>query len=134
MKVLRTPILWVLHLGYCWLIIALFLKGLEGWLQLPYHIYLHAFTVGTIGLYILGIMTRAALGHTGRELQTTPVVVLAYILVAIAAVIRTVAPFLTDNYILMMSAVSLLWIIGYALYLWVYTPILTSPRIDGKAG
>lgn len=134
LKTLGNPALWVLHLGYLWLIISLFLKGTESWLGLPYHLYLHAFTVGAVGLYMLGIMSRAALGHTGRALSVSSPITTAYILILIAAVIRIITPFYAEYFIEGMVMAISLWSTAFALYLWVYVPILTSPRVDGKAG
>ena len=133
-KTLNNPSLWILHLGYGWLIIALFLKGSESWLHLPYHLYVHAFTVGTVGSYMLGIMSRAALGHTGRVLSISTPITLAYFMILAAAIIRITTPFFADFYADGMIAAMSLWIGAFALYLWVYTPILTTPRIDGKPG
>lgn len=133
-KTLGNPALWILHLGYAWLVIALFLKGLEGWFNLPYTLYIHAFTVGAVGSYMLGVMSRAALGHTGRALSVSPPITLAYFLVLAAAIIRITTPFFAQHYVLGMIATIGLWSVAFALYLWVYTPILAQPRVDGKPG
>jgi uncharacterized protein involved in response to NO len=134
MKTLGNPMVWVLHLGYLWLVVALFLKGAEGWLGLPYHLYVHAFTIGAVGIYLLGIMSRAALGHTGRKLQASKPIALAYLLVFAAALIRVVTPFYPDIFVQGMGLTTALWVLAFSLFLWVYAPILTSPRIDGKPG
>jgi uncharacterized protein involved in response to NO len=62
---LVDPLLWILHAGYLWLVVGLFLLGvaLGGHLQLS--VALHALTVGAIGSLTLGMMCRVALGHTG---------------------------------------------------------------------
>ncbi len=133
-KTLGNPMVWVLHLGYLWLIIALFFKGTESWLELPYNLYLHSFTIGAVGIYLLGIMSRAALGHTGRKLIAYRRITIAYLLLLAAAIIRTATPFYTEFFTLGMVSTTILWVIAFGLYLWVYLPILTSPRIDGRAG
>lgn len=134
MKTLGNPILWVLHLGYLWMIIALFLKGTEEIFSLPYNLYLHAFTIGTIGLFMIGIMSRASLGHTGRPLIVRPEITTAYILILISAGARTLTPFFPGYTKIGMVLTSSLWIMAFALFLWVYLPILTKQRIDGKPG
>lgn len=50
--------------------------------------WLHALTIGAVSTMILGVMTRAALGHTGRPLVVDPVIALAYLLLSAAAVVR----------------------------------------------
>lgn len=134
LKVLDNPIVWVLHLGYLWLVIALLLKGLEGIFNLPYNYYLHSFTVGTIGLYMIGIMSRAALGHTGRTLIVSHLITAAYLLLLGAVIIRSFAPFLGSYSNSAMLATIIFWSVAYFLYVWVYFPILIQPRVDGKPG
>ncbi len=134
LKTLANPLVWVLHVGYFWLVIALFLKGSEALFGLPYHLYLHAFTVGAIGVYLLGIMSRASLGHTGRQLIASRRITVAYILVCVAAIIRISTPFFPDYFSYGMAFTSVLWVSAFGIFLWVYYPILTRPRIDGKPG
>lgn len=135
LKTLNEPILWVLHLGYLWIITTLFLKGAERFIDFPYHLYIHAFALGAVGTYVIGVMSRAALGHTGRPLLVNKITVAAYVFISAAALLRIIVPFgSSDVFTIGMGAVSILWIVGFSLYLWVYAPILTSPRIDGKSG
>lgn len=133
-KILHQPILWVLHIGYLWLILALFFKGSEALLDLPYHLYLHAFTLGAVGMYMLGIMARASLGHTGRPLIVSKTITAAYLLVLCAAIIRVTVSFYPEYYVQGMVAAIVCWVIAFTLYVWVYAPILTRPRVDGKPG
>jgi len=130
------PILWVLHIGYAWIPIALLLKAT--WLLgvgIPATSWLHALTAGAFSTMILGVMSRAALGHTGRALEVVPAITLAYILLNFAALIRVFAPILMPQFWLQSMVVSaLLWSTSFILFLIIYTPILCRPRIDGRAG
>jgi uncharacterized protein involved in response to NO len=126
----KNPLVWILHLGYSWLVLALLIKGLSPWLALPHHLYLHALTMGAIGSYLLGMMSRAALGHTGRPLVIKPIITLAYLLVSVAAFVRVAIVFHLDFFMLGMVLSFGLWVTAFLLYLWVYTPILIRPRID----
>ncbi|MEO5659557.1 MAG: NnrS family protein, partial [Polaromonas sp.] len=65
----RTPLVWVLHVAYFWIPVHLVLRGLGemGWVAPS--VAIHALTVGAIGGMIIGMMTRTALGHTGRPLK-----------------------------------------------------------------
>ncbi|HLY51368.1 MAG TPA: NnrS family protein, partial [Steroidobacteraceae bacterium] len=66
------PIVWVLHLAYLWLPIGLALKALALIFGVAFAAYyLHALTIGAAALMIMAVMTRAALGHTGRALVVT---------------------------------------------------------------
>ena len=52
---------------------------------------LHALTIGAIGTMLLAVMSRAALGHTGRPLRAHAPTVGAYVLISVAAVLRLAA-------------------------------------------
>ena len=135
-RVLRTPMLWILHLGYGWLVVAFALKGLAlttG--ALSELAALHAFTAGAIGSMTLGVMTRAALGHSGRALEAQPAIVAAYLLVSAGAALRVAGPALLPQlYTPVMLLSGGLWALAFAIFAVVYWPILTRPRIDDGAG
>jgi uncharacterized protein involved in response to NO len=84
---------------------------------------------------MLAVMSRASLGHTGRPTKAPPAMVLAYGLINAAALMRVIAlaaPSLGPLTMLLVSGA--LWIGAFALFVCVYTPILTRPRVDGQAG
>lgn len=130
------PIAWILHVAYAWIPVALGLKGL--WLvwQIPAAAgWLHALTTGAFATMILAIMTRAALGHTGRPLVIAKPIVLAYVLLTLAAATRVLAPIVAPSMpVASWSLAGALWIAAFALYCIVYAPILCRPRVDGKPG
>ncbi len=134
-KTLSNPILWVLHLGYLWLVIGLALLGLASFIDaLPVSASVHALTAGCIGTMILGVMSRAALGHSGRPLEVSKAVVAAYWLVSIGTVLRVVAPLLPDAQMGLTHAGGTFWALAWVLFVIVYFPIVTRPRADGRAG
>lgn len=127
---LKQPILWVLHLGYGWLVfgMALMAEALLIGLTNPIAA-LHALSTGVIGTMTLAIMSRAALGHSGRKLVAPRPVVASYLLVSVAAVLRAIGPtILPSFYNELMLAASAAWITAFALFTIVYAPILTTPR------
>lgn len=132
LRTLDTPILWVLHLGYLWLIIGFALIGLSELTDyMSPNTALHALTIGAVGTLTVGVMSRAGLGHTGRPIVARRIVVAAYICLSLAAVVRisvSTLPFDYYNYLLMGSGV--LWMVGFCCLVWVYLPILTTPRLD----
>ena len=132
---LDQPILWVLHLGYGWLAVGFALKAaadLGGWL--PPSAALHALTAGAAGTMILGVMTRAALGHTGRSLATPPAIVVAYGLISVGAALRVAEPVLAAPSVVILSASALIWAGGFAIFTVLYWPVLTRPRVGGRPG
>ena len=123
---LKTPILWVLHVAYAWLPVCLALKAatLAG-LPIPGSAWLHALSVGAMATMILGVMSRAALGHTGRVLIAPGGMVLAYLLLTGAALTRVFGPLFYPAATLgWFSLSALLWSFAFGLFVVIYTPIL----------
>lgn len=136
LRTLQMPIVWVLHLAYLWLPLGLALKALAllgGFAFAAY--YLHALAIGAAATMIMGVMTRASLGHTGRPLIVRPSIACAYGLLTAAAVVRVFGPaWASSSYasIILLAAGS--WTAAFVLFLWVYGPMLVKPRADGKPG
>jgi uncharacterized protein involved in response to NO len=132
----RDPLVWVLHLGYAWLVVGLGLKA--AWLlaALPFaEKWIHALTIGAFTTMILAVMTRASLGHTGRTLVAPLGIAACYVLMTIAAFIRVFAPAIfPDRYNEIVAISGILWISAFGIYLFIYAPILAGPRADGKSG
>jgi uncharacterized protein involved in response to NO len=133
---LRVPLLWVLLFGYGWLVIGFVLLTLAGVLELPRSLAWHAFTIGAIGGLTLGMMSRVALGHTGRLLQTHKFMTYAFLLLNLAALTRVIIAIMLwpDHYEFTVVAAAILWCAGFALFVITYTPILMRPRVDGRPG
>lgn len=133
---LREPLLWVLHVGYAWLPLGFGLKALWllGGVSWSAH-WLHAFTMGVFGTMILAVMTRASLGHTGRELAVGRTIGVAYLILTAAVVVRVFAPAANfAGYRGSIIVAGVLWTLAFILYLTVYAPILWRPRVDGRPG
>ncbi len=131
----RVPLLWVLHLGYGWIVAGFFLKAGAGLGFVPPQFTIHAFTVGGIGVLTLGMMARVSLGHTARPLAVGPSVVLAFALLNLAAIGRGLLPILQPHWFLQLIITSgTLWIAAFLIFVVIYAPILTQARIDGRPG
>ncbi|MEK6562627.1 MAG: NnrS family protein [Candidatus Binatota bacterium] len=130
-----VPLLWVLHLGYAWVVVGFCLKTLAVLDLVPPQLTLHAFTVGGIGVLTLGMMARVSLGHTGRPLKAARPVAFAFALINLAAVLRGIVPIIFPYWFLQLVALSGgLWILSFLIFVVIYTPILISPRVDGLPG
>jgi uncharacterized protein involved in response to NO len=129
------PILWILHAAYAWLPLGFVLLALAqmGWVGVSAGV--HALAVGATGGLIIGMATRTARGHTGRPLRASKAEVLAYALVMAAAMLRVVLPILAPQWFVQaLLAAALAWSAAFAIYLVIYTPWLTTTRLDGKDG
>ncbi|MDE2344213.1 MAG: NnrS family protein [Betaproteobacteria bacterium] len=131
----RTPLVWILHASYAWIVIYLALQAAALTGLIPPSPARHALTVGAIGGLTLGMMTRVARGHTGRELRAGPSEVLAYLLVECAAGVRVFLPLLLPQaYFAAILVSGCLWAGAFAAFVGGFFPILTRPRADGRPG
>jgi uncharacterized protein involved in response to NO len=129
----RVPLVWILHVGYCWIPLHLALRGLSEFDLVAAPLATHALTVGAIGALTLGMMTRTSRGHTGRPLHADGWEIAAYVSVTAAAVTRVLVPLVLPNlYNTAVVASAVLWSAAYAIYAVRYWPVLTRPRLDGK--
>jgi uncharacterized protein involved in response to NO len=133
-RTVGTPLVWILHAAYAWIVIHLALRALAamGWLGESYAI--HALTVGAIGGLTLGMMTRTARGHTGRPLTADGFEFAMFALVQIAAAVRVFGSMAPSAYLASVQLSGLLWAAAFGLYAVRYWPVLTRSRLDGKPG
>lgn len=130
-----VSLLWVLFLGYGWMVVGFVLKALAALGLVWPFLALHAFTAGAIGVMTLGMMARVSLGHTGREMRAAKMISVAFSLIVIAAVVRglmpIVLPMLYSAWIIVAGS---LWVVAMVLFVIVYTPMLWTARVDGMPG
>ena len=127
----REPLVFILHLGYAWVAVALFLLGCATLgLGLTKEDAVHALTAGAIGVMTLGVMTRASLGHTGRPRHAGPATVGVYTLVTCGAILRVLGPSTGLPTTLMLGGAALSWSGAYLLFALVYGPYLLRPSLD----
>ena len=135
-KIWQKPLVWVLVVAYAFLIVGFALIAASVYFNVSPFLSVHAFTVGGVGLITIGMMSRVSLGHTGRSVfEPPPLVFWSILAVSLAAVVRVVLPLLNmDLYHYWMLISQLLWIVGFIIFVYVYTPMLVSARVDGRDG
>jgi uncharacterized protein involved in response to NO len=134
-RIWRVPLLWVLHLGYGWIVAGFCLVAAAAFRAVPPQFTVHAFTVGGIGVLSLGMMARVALGHTARPLKVGPAMAVAFALVNLAALLRGLLPIWYPQRLSEFVIISGgLWSIAFVVFVVIYMPILTQPRVDGRPG
>jgi uncharacterized protein involved in response to NO len=117
------PLLWILHVAYAWIPAGMALLGLSVWMPELFTTAIHALTAGAMGTMILAVMTRATLGHSGRELTAGKGTVAVFLLVQVAAAARIVAPFLDAGYAPALDLAGTAWIAAFALFVALYSPL-----------
>ncbi len=130
-----VPLLWVLYLGYGWLVVGFALDALHaaGWV--PPFLALHAYATGGIGVLTLGMMSRVSLGHTGRMLEAPRIMPWVFGLINLAAAVRVFGPLLLPEHVTVLHQLGGgLWMASFAVFVAIYGPMLWHRRADGKPG
>lgn len=130
----REPLLWILHLALAWIPLALLLLAASalGWV-VP-SAWLHAAGTGAMGALILGVMSRVALGHTGRPLILPPGMTWAFVAVLLAGLVRVATALQWLPWRTGLEISTVLWVAAYGLFGVRYWRMLATPRPDGKPG
>ncbi len=133
---LRTPLLWILHVGYAWIPVGLAMRALAAFVPaIPVSLATHALTVGAIGALTLGMMARVSLGHTGRPLVAPRAATVAFASMVGAGCIRVIAPLLAPTwYRTTLVVAGGLWSASLLLFAVCYAPMLVASRVDGQPG
>ncbi len=129
----HDPLLLALPLAYLWLPVHLLLRGVldgAGGQMVP--LAIHAISVGAMAGLMLAMMTRSALGHTGRALKAGPAELVMFAAIHLAALARVAGPLVWPGaYIGWIGLSTLLWMVAFAAFVGRYTPIVMRPRLDG---
>ena len=126
----KDPLVLILHVGYAWLPIGLGLLGLSiAGVDIPESAGIHALTAGAMTTMILAVMSRASLGHTGRELKASPLTALAYLCANLGAALRVAASLGFGAYLVMLDIAGAFWASALLVFLIVYWPVLWRPRL-----
>jgi uncharacterized protein involved in response to NO len=132
----RVPLLWSLYLSAWFINLGFMLYGLQNENTNMSILTLHMFTIGGIGLITLSMMSRVALGHTGRDIRNpSPWVCVAFASLIISVMFRVLVPLITSQfYTTWVLLAAICWILSFTIYTIIYLPILIKPRSDGTFG
>ena len=134
-RTLHKPLLWILHVSYAWIAFGFFLLALAAIGKASNSAAFHVLAVGSMAGLIIGMITRTALGHTGRPLHAGPWETVMYLLVQAGVAARfaaAVESFGVRDTALVAAASC--WCAAFVLYVAVYGPYLMKPRVDGREG
>ena len=123
------PLVLILHVGYLWIPLGLALLGLSLAGFVPRSAAIHSLTAGAMATMILAVVTRASLGHTGRNLEASFLTVLVYALVTGGALLRVAAALGLIDYAVGIDVAGLTWGGAFLLFLVAYAPVLWRPRL-----
>jgi uncharacterized protein involved in response to NO len=86
----------------------------------------HIWMAGALGGMTLAVMTRASLGHTGRELRAGAGTVIIYLAIIAATCVRFAAGFWPEEILYHLAGG--LWFLAFTGFAVFYGPILLSSR------
>lgn len=132
--VLGQPILAVLHLAMAMTGLGALAGGLALWGIGSEIGALHVTAIGGIGGMTLAMMSRAALGHTGRPLIAPRGVALGYALIPLAAGLRWAGALWPGLYTPAMLGAGLLWVLAFGLFVIALWPAFWRPRLPRAEG
>ncbi|MFI5014238.1 MAG: NnrS family protein [Hyphomicrobiales bacterium] len=127
----------VLHVGFLFAALGFLIVGARAlWPdRVPAAAGLHVWAVGAIGTMTLAMMTRATLGHTGRDLAASGWTQAIYLAVIIAAAARLAMEWVPSLALPLMCAAALAWIAAFAGFVVIYGPMLTRrAAVPGDTG
>jgi uncharacterized protein involved in response to NO len=126
---LTEPLLFILHIGYGWVVIGIVLLGLSLLnVGVPVASAIHALTAGAMVTMILGVMPHVTLGHTGRDLTTNRSTVVVFILINAAAIMRIAASWNMGGMMILLALSGICWIAAFGLFEIVYGPMLLTQQ------
>jgi uncharacterized protein involved in response to NO len=124
-----NALLWILYVGYTGIGIGLLLAALQyAGIEVPRVLPVHTIAMAGFSVLIIGMVTRTALGHTGRILVADRMIRTSYWLMLLAVALRLAAIANTPATATLLHLAGAAWVASLALYLWQFTPILIRPR------
>lgn len=133
---LAIPLLWSIHISIKFIAYGLIILGASYLItDIPSSHIWHLLTVGGMGGLILAMISRVSLGHTGRPLSPPKAMTFAYVLITLAALVRSFGPWIVPEKTLIFIDISgTFWLLAFGIFVITYAPMLMSPRKDGRPG
>ena len=127
-----SPLLMMLHLSFLFIPAGLTALGLA--VLFPdltgMATGVHLLGIGAIGGMTIAVMMRAAMGHTGRALVAGRVLVAAFALIVLSAMLRAFAPVSSQEAMTLAAAA---WALGYLLFTLRLAPWLWLPKAGRRS-
>ena len=129
------PMLWILHISYSWIVLGFLMLGLFQLRVISIYPALHVFGIGATGGLIISMITRTALGHTGRPVVAGLSETTCYLGIQATFLLWLLANARHDAWFYpLMVIAGCCWMSVFMIYIIKYFPLLAQPRSDGKAG
>ena len=127
-RTLPDRLVLVLHVGFAFVPLGFLLSGLAAFDAIMPSAGIHAWTTGAMGIMTLAVMSRASLGHTGRELTASPALQGIYLAALAAAIARIGADVLLGWREPLLYFAAFGWTAAFLGFAMLYAPVLCLPR------
>ena len=125
----RNSSLLLLHIAWVWLPVGLVLTGVALVRPDLYSLKdaVHALSMGAMGTMIVAVSGRAAMARTGGPLVAGRALLVAFVLIWLAALVRVLSPFMPARGVDPIAGAAILWMAGWSIYLLAMRPALSGP-------
>ncbi len=118
----------ILHVAYAFVPAGFILTALSAFDIVAPSAGIHAWTGGAIGTMTLAVMSRATLGHTGRQLEASMATQIVYAAVVVAALSRVCAALQPDHMGPLLALAGGAWAAAFLGFAAAYATALWRPR------
>jgi uncharacterized protein involved in response to NO len=122
----RERLLLILHVGYAFVPLGFLLNAASAFGVLPPSGGIHAWMVGGAGIMTLAVMSRATLGHTGRQLTASATTQAIYAAIIVAALSRVCAALDPAHADLLLHVAAFTWAAAFFGFALAFGPLLAG--------
>jgi len=122
----RERLLLILHVGYAFVPLGFLLNAASAFGVLPPSGGIHAWMVGAAGIMTLAVMSRATLGHTGRQLTASATTQAIYAAIIVAALSRVCAALDPAHADLLLHVAAFTWAAAFFGFALAFGPLLAG--------
>jgi uncharacterized protein involved in response to NO len=124
----RERLVLILHLGYAFVPLGFLLNAASAFELVPAGAGIHAWMVGAAGTMTLAVMSRATLGHTGRQLTASTATQAIYLAIIVAALSRVCAVIEPTHSEPLLYVAALAWAAAFFGFAIAFGPLLVGWR------
>jgi uncharacterized protein involved in response to NO len=124
----RERLLLILHVGYAFVPLGFLLGAASSFGLVQAGAGVHAWMAGAAGVMTLAVMSRASLGHTGRQLTASAATQGIYVAIVVAALARICAALEPAHYGALLHVAAFAWTAAFLGFAIAYGQLLASHR------
>jgi uncharacterized protein involved in response to NO len=127
-RTLSDRLVLILHIAYLFVPVGYFLSAAAAFGLNASSAGIHAWSAGAVGTMTIAVMSRASLGHTGRQLVASPATQCLYAAIVVAALTRISAALEPGLMPLLLIIAGVAWAVAFLGFATVYGQALCTAR------